>query len=143
LGTLGERGSGDGADHADLTVRARLRNHTDAPAPVTLAGAVTGHGSALPIDQRLTLAPGESRTVSVPLSITDPAVWWPAQWGAQPRYRLSLTATVAGARSDQTALDFGIRDVRSDLTPAGDRRFLVNGRTFPVRAAGYSSDMFL
>jgi exo-1,4-beta-D-glucosaminidase len=144
IGKLRPPGSGDGADRADLTVRAELRNHGAAPVPVTLAGSVTGHGSTLPINRRLTLAPGESRTVSVPLSITDPAVWWPAQWGAQPRYRLTLTATpAAGTVSDGTALDFGIRDVRSELTPAGDRRFRVNGRPFPVRAAGYSSDIFL
>ena len=38
---------------------------------------------------------------------------------------------------------FGIRDVRSELTAQGYRRFLVNGKPFGVRGGGWASDLFL
>lgn len=140
-------------DRADLTVLAELRNHSDAPREVTVTGAVTGPGARLPISRSYTLDAGEATTVRVPLTVADPAVWWPAQWGRQPRYRLELAADVrasgaaaggGGGVSDRAATAFGIRDVRTEYTD-GDRgrRFIVNGRRFPVRAAGYSSDIFL
>ncbi|MEC4572610.1 glycoside hydrolase family 2 protein [Streptomyces virginiae] len=107
---------------ADLTVRARLRNDSDATVTTTLSGTVgqvkgTGRGQGRGADagagadadavgqvdaafaRSVTLAPHETRTVSFSpaehpaLRLKSPRVWWPARMGGQPMYELGLTAT--------------------------------------------------
>ncbi|MBB4674696.1 glycosyl hydrolase 2 galactose-binding domain-containing protein [Crossiella cryophila] len=120
---------------ARLTVKAAVRNHSDQPQRRTVSAAIGGDR----LRQQVELAPGESTVVTFPeLRVDRPRVWWPAQFGEQPLYRLTVSA------GDSTAsTDFGIRDVRSELTPQGQRKFLVNFKPFLVRGGGWASDLFL
>lgn len=128
-----------GMTYADLTVKAELRNNTSRPVDATVHGAVGG----MRFQQQVSLSAGETRTVTFdPLRIQNPRVWWPAQFGGQPLYRLDMVALSEGF-SDLATTSFGIRDARSELTPQGYRKFYVNGKPFGVRGGGWASDLFL
>ncbi|MBP2475801.1 exo-1,4-beta-D-glucosaminidase [Crossiella equi] len=120
---------------AALTAKALVRNHSDQPRRTEVT-ATTELGT---LRQAVELGPRESRLVAFPAQpVARPRVWWPAQFGDQPLYRLTVAAEGSSASTD-----FGFRDVRSELTPQGHRRFLVNGKPFLVRGGGWASDLFL
>ncbi|SFO99705.1 exo-1,4-beta-D-glucosaminidase [Amycolatopsis arida] len=132
-------------DRAALTVKAEVRNNTDRPVTATVRGRI----ERITFQRRVTLAPEQTTTVTFrpeehpQLDLRHPKVWWPAQFGDQPRYRLTLDAHVGPLPSDRATRQFGIRDVRSELTPQGYRTFFVNGKPFGVRGGGWASDLFL
>ncbi|WP_399553132.1 glycosyl hydrolase 2 galactose-binding domain-containing protein [Streptomyces sp. gCLA4] len=130
---------------ADLTVKARLRNDSDATVTTTLSGTVGG----APFGRSVTLAPHETRAVAFApaehpaLRLESPRVWWPAHMGGQPMYALDLTATVNTTPSDTAHQAFGIRDVRAPLNADGARQYEINGRPLLVKGGGWSPDAFL
>ncbi|MHC3469940.1 glycoside hydrolase family 2 protein [Streptomyces sp. 7R007] len=130
---------------ADLTVKARARNDSDAPVTATVSGTV----GATAFRQTLTLAAHETKAVAftpstVPgLHLTAPKVWWPAGMGGQPLYDLHLTATAGGTVSDTAHETFGIRDVQAPLNADGARQYRINGRRLLIRGGGWSPDEFL
>ncbi len=124
---------------ATLTARTEVRNNTSHPVTATLLGTIDNR----PLIQRVSLQPNERRTIAFrALEVDHPRMWWPAQFGDQPMYRLSLTAITNGL-SDHVSTDFGIREVTSSLNAQGARQFFVNGRPFVVRGGGWASDLFL
>jgi len=89
---------------------------------------------------------GQQKTVSLPVKINNPKIWWPRQWGDQPLYSVQCNASTSSTTlSDTTpSVRFGIRTVTSTLNTAyNDTTFHVNGERFQVLGAGYTSDMFL
>jgi beta-galactosidase/beta-glucuronidase len=46
-------------------------------------------------------------------------------------------------KSDEKSVDFGIREITSELTANGSRLFRVNGKPILIRGAGWSQDMLL
>ncbi|MFD9958912.1 exo-beta-D-glucosaminidase [Amycolatopsis sp. NPDC058986] len=125
---------------AELTVKADLTNNTDQTV-VTKAG---GRIDSFSFEKNVTLTPHESVTVTFePVHLDHPRVWWPAQMGGQPMYRLTMAASADGTPSDRATTDFGVRDVQSRLNDAGDRYYTVNGKPFLVRGAGWAPDLFL
>lgn len=84
------------------------------------------------------------QTASLSLTIPSPHIWWPKQWGSQPLYTTTCTASTESGLSDTTAkIKFGIRSVTSKLNVHNDTTFSMNGKPFQVLGAGYTSDMFL
>lgn len=130
---------------ADLTVKARASNATDAPVTAEVGGSVDG----TEFRTTVSLAAHETKTVTFSpadtpgLHLTDPKVWWPAGMGGQPLYDLDLTATVAGTTSDTAHETFGIRDVRAPLNSDGARQYRINGRKLLIKGGGWSPDEFL
>jgi exo-1,4-beta-D-glucosaminidase len=130
---------------AALTVKVEARN-LDASAHDAM---ITGFVAGVPLRRIIHLAPGQTQTVSFSpksdpgLELNHPQVWWPLGMGAQPLYRLQMTATVDDAISDRASATFGIRSVSSHLTPQGYQQFVINGRPVLVRGAGWAPDMFL
>ncbi|MFF4908040.1 exo-beta-D-glucosaminidase [Streptomyces sp. NPDC001260] len=130
---------------ADLTVKARARNDSDAPVTATVSGSV---GSTT-FTRTVSLAAHQTKTVTfspsdVPgLHVTSPKVWWPAGMGGQPLYDLNLTASVSGTPSDTAHETFGIRDVQAPLNSDGARQYRVNGRKLLIKGGGWSPDEFL
>ncbi|MER5506438.1 exo-beta-D-glucosaminidase [Streptomyces sp. NPDC002766] len=130
---------------ADLTVKARARNDSDAPVTATVSGSIGSTTFTRPVS----LAAHETRTVTftptdVPgLHLTSPKVWWPAGMGGQPLYELNLTASVSGTPSDNAHETFGIRDVQAPLNSDGARQYRVNGRKLLIKGGGWSPDEFL
>ena len=46
-------------------------------------------------------------------------------------------------KTDEQSVDFGIREITSELTSNGSRLFRVNGKPILIRGAGWSQDMLL
>jgi exo-1,4-beta-D-glucosaminidase len=126
--------------NAQLTVYVEATNMTDSPIEATLRGALVGQRIA----QNVTLAPHASQTVTFPaVQVTKPKLWWPKQMGDPHLEKLELTAAVAGRQVDAKEIDFGIREMSSELTGNGSRLFRVNGKPILIRGAGWSQDMLL
>ncbi|MGP8250522.1 MAG: glycoside hydrolase family 2 protein [Terracidiphilus sp.] len=130
---------------ADLTVYAELHNattHAD-------KGLVSGSAAGVKFEQSVELAPNEDRTIIFSpeqfpqLRIHDPAIWWPRQMGQQNLEHLTVSFTVGGHVSDERSVDFGIREITSELTANGSRLFLINGKPILIRGGGWSQDMLL
>ncbi len=127
-------------DHADVTVKADVRNDSGSTVSATVAGTVAG----VSISKSVSVAAHQTATVTFPrVGLDHPDVWWPAGMGGQPLYDVSLTASVAGAVSDTGHERFGVRDVKSTVDSSGGRAYTVNGRPLLIRGGGWSPDLFL
>ncbi|MEV4314505.1 sugar-binding domain-containing protein [Actinocrispum sp. NPDC049592] len=125
---------------ADVTAFAELHNNTNAPQSVSLQGRIGDRR----LSQNVQLNAGETKAVAFPVeTFRNPKVWWPAQFGDQPLYRLDVTARVGGWTSDQAGSNFGIRDVQSSLNAKGDRQFVINGKPLQIRGGGWAPDLLL
>jgi len=130
---------------AELTVYAELHNAADH----AVKGVVSGEAAGARFEQPIELAANETRTVVftperfLQLRIHNPKPWWPYQMGEPHLERLTIGFSAAGVRSDEQSVDFGIRDVTSELTSNGSRLFRVNGKPILIRGAGWSQDMLL
>jgi exo-1,4-beta-D-glucosaminidase len=132
---------------ASLTVSAVLVNRTDRP----VAGKLQGEIGKIKFQASYALAPTEKKTVTVTpaeapgLKIKNPKLWWPVNLGNPDLHTLKLTARIdeEKAISDTRAVDFGIREVASYLTPEGHRGYTVNGQKVLIRGGGWVDEIFL
>lgn len=128
---------------ADLTINAELTNASDKAVQGVLQGSI----GDIRFSKLVELAAGEIKTVSLTaddfkqLHIVKPHVWWPAQMGRPELYRLDLDFKIGSRVSDSTTVNFGIREVTSELTSEGYRLFRINGKKILIRGAGWSGDM--
>ncbi len=127
-------------NHADLTVKADVRNDSANAVQAIVAGSVAGK----PVSQTVSLAAKERKTITFPLvGLDNPNLWWPAGMGGRHRYELDLTASVGGTPSDASKSKFGVRDVKATLNSSGGRQYSVNGKPLLIRGGGYTPDLFL
>jgi exo-1,4-beta-D-glucosaminidase len=141
-----------------LTVKADVTNDAATPQTATVSATITPPeegGAQIQLQQSVTVPANSARTVSFTpaahpeLTIRNPQVWWPYQWGAQPLYRLAMSVARANTRFDIAPQTFAIRTITTHLTPPssmapqGVRVFAVNGRPFLFRGGGFSEDLFL
>jgi len=130
---------------AELTVYAEVHNATDR----TVKGLVAGSAAGVRFEQTVELAPHEDRSVVFTpekfpqLHIRSPKLWWPHQMGQPHLERLTMSFSVQGQITDEQGVDFGFREVMSELTANGNRLFRVNGKPILIRGAGWSQDMLL
>lgn len=130
---------------ADLTVSADLTNHLSRP----VAGVLEGRIEEMRFSQTVSLKPGEKRRAVFAaeedreLSVRDPRIWWPHQYGTAELYCLDLRFVVDGENADVRSIRFGIRDVSDYWTPEGHRGFRVNGRDVLIKGAGWTDDLLL
>ena len=136
----------DGAlDTAYLTVYAELHNATAKP----VKGVLSGSAAGVRFEQPVELGPNEDRTVAFSpeqfpvLRVQNPKLWWPYQMGDPHLENLTMKFSTGGLVTDEQSVDFGIREVTSELTPKGGRLFRVNGKPILIRGAGWSPDMLL
>lgn len=136
---------------ATVTLQATAQNLENQKVTVEFEGSIAEEGatgSAAPSKKSsITLAAGESRVVSMQFELAQPKIWWPKQWGDQPMYEATLSASASSALSDAVQAPFGVRNATYAVhSPAGiyeDGMFTVNGYPFLVLGGGYASDMFL
>jgi len=126
-------------DLARLTVKAELKNAAGQAVDGVLKGKIEG----IEFSQPVRLGPGETRTVRFTQELAHPRLWWPAQAGPQNLYPLDLQFEVDGRVSDSSHIDFGVREVTSEIDAKGHRLFHINGRNILIRGAGYTFDMLL
>ena len=132
-------------DAADLTIYAELHNSTDH----AVKGLVSGAAAGVRFEQPVELSPHEDREIVFTpeqfpqLQIHNPKPWWPRQMGEPHLERLTVSFSVKGQTTDEQSVDFGFREITSELTATGSRLFRVNGKSILIRGAGWSQDMLL
>ncbi|MGA2847586.1 MAG: glycosyl hydrolase family 2 [Terracidiphilus sp.] len=130
---------------AELTVYAELHNASE----VAVKGMVEGSAAGVKFEQPVELAAHEDRTVMftpeqfAQLKLRNPKPWWPRQMGEPHLERLTMSFHEQGELTDEQSVEFGIREITSELTPTGARLFSVNGKPLLIRGAGWSQDMLL
>ena len=135
----------NGLDSARLTLYAGLNNAGAEAIEGTLKGTIGN----ISVAKKVRLAAHESARVTLgpeeypQLMIAHPKLWWPYGLGAQDLYRLHLEFAVGGAVSDGQDVQFGIREVTSELDGARHRLFRINGRKILIRGGGWTSDLML
>lgn len=129
---------------AHLTVSAEATNGSDQP----LTGEVTGSIGRAAFSQEVKLAPHETRQVVFTpedypqLNISRPLIWWPWEYGAPNLQTLDLEASIRGKASDSLTMQFGIRQMTSELDANGGRIFSVNGKRIQIRGAAWTPNLF-
>jgi exo-1,4-beta-D-glucosaminidase len=137
--------SGESLATANLTVYAEAHNATEHE----IDGVVSGVAAGVHFEQPVHLAAHEEKTVVFTpeqfpgLRIKNPKPWWPWQMGEAHLERLTVAFTEKGLKTDEQSVDFGIREITSELTSNGSRLFRVNGKPILIRGAGWSQDMLL
>jgi exo-1,4-beta-D-glucosaminidase len=136
---------------ADLTVYVDAVNATNAPVTATVTGTITKSGyPTISVSQNVTLNANERREVTFDpatypqLHVTNPALWWPYQFGSPELYQLAMSATVGGATSDNQSINFGVRqftDYRTTVNGTSFAGYKVNGQNILFRGGGYVWDM--
>ena len=135
----------DSLQVAALSVYAELHNTTAHAEKGVVSVSVAG----VHFEQPIELAAQEDRSlVFTPeqqpaLRIQRPQVWWPYQMGEPHLENLSVSFSSQGRMSDQQTVEFGIREITSELTAEGNRLFRVNGKRILIRGGGWSQDMLL
>jgi exo-1,4-beta-D-glucosaminidase len=132
-------------NRADITVYAELHNATANP----VKGVVSGMAAGVKFEKAVELTAHEDRTVFLSpeqfptLRIQNPKLWWPRQMGEPHLERLAVSFSTQGHTTDERTVNFGIREITSELTANGSRLFRVNGKPILIRGAGWSQDMLL
>ena len=130
---------------AELTVSVDLRNATQKP----VDGVLRAEIGDIRLSQPVQLAPSETKKIRFEpgqfahLTFENPNLWWPYQMGAQNLYTARLEFENDGQASDTAAVQFGIREVKSEMTSAGARLFRINGQRILILGAAWTSDMLL
>ena len=129
-------------DKANLTVSAELTNSSDSVQKGIYCAQLEGQTL---FKETVELQPGEARIVTMApeqhpkLKLQNPRLWWPAGYGEQNLYDLTLTIETITGISDQKKVVFGVREVTKVLHELdGDHglRMHINGQKIFCRG-GY------
>ncbi len=144
---------------AALTVYCDLSNRTAKPVSGTLVGEISRPGKeAIKFQQNVRLLRNQTKEVAftpaeyAQLTVQDPDLWWPYQWGDAKLYHLKLDFKADGKSetSDSQAIDFGIRKITQardsdnsfpDIGTGGNFYLKINGRDYLIRGGVYSPDL--
>ena len=130
---------------AELTLSAELCNTANHPVDALLDAEVEGDH----FSQRVELAANETKIIAFrpeqfpKLKLAHPHLWWPYQMGEPFLYSAKFRVEVGKDLSDFASINFGIREVTSELTPKGGLLFKVNGHKVLIRGAAWTPDMLL
>ena len=124
-----------------LTIAAELTNLTDK----TVKGVLRGTFDGRQLTTSVTLPPHERRmvTLAADAHIDKPRLWWCHTLGKPELYDLRMEFEQDGVVADDENVRFGIRDIKSHLTPEGYRTYTLNGRDVLIRGAGWTDDIYL
>jgi exo-1,4-beta-D-glucosaminidase len=136
---------------ADLTIYVDAVNGTNAAVSGTVTGTITKAGfPTISVSQNVSLAANERREIVfdkaafAALHVSNPALWWPYQFGRPELYQLSVSFTANAAISDTAATSFGVRefsDYRTTVNGVSFAGYRVNGQNIFYRGGGYVWDM--
>src|SRR5882762_1277748 len=130
---------------AALTLSAELRNTTDHVVKAAFVADVANIHLTQPVE----LAAKESKIIRFSpkqfpqLKLAEPHLWWPYQMGEPYLYNAKFRVEISDDISDSASVNFGIREVTSELTDTGARLFKVNGKRVLIRGAAWAPDMLL
>ena len=129
---------------ADVIVSADLENTSDKPVTGSVAVVFNGATTTVPVS----VPAGATQKVSLDgakypgMHLAKPRLWWPIGYGDPYMYSLQVRANAGNSASDERTIRFGVREVTSDLTPEGYRRYYVNRRPILIRGGGWARNLF-
>ena len=125
--------------HADVSIEVTLRNHDQKE----IAGTVRGQFGTIRFETRVTVPAASDITVKLnptttpTLRLQNPKLWWPAGYGEQNLYDVTLSFDTGRHRvSDTKFFRAGVRQftyTRDD----GAIRIFINGRRFIARGGNW------
>ncbi|HEY8927779.1 MAG TPA: glycoside hydrolase family 2 protein [Mucilaginibacter sp.] len=131
---------------AHLEVDAMAVNYTDKEQDAVVKGKING---SVNFEQKVHLKAREKKQVTFStanypqLSIKNPRIWWPWEYGKPELNRIELSASIGGELSNELSENFGIRQVSSVLIDNNKgRKFIINGKPIMLRGAAWSPDIF-
>ena len=130
---------------AALTITSDVHNS----AGHATTGVVRVEIEGIRVSQKVELAAAESKTITFSpeqypqLRLAHPRLWWPYQMGSPELYSAHFEVETDGHESDSATVQFGSREVTSQLTEKGYRLFKINGRKVLIRGAAWAPDMLL
>ncbi len=132
-------------DRALLTLYADLTNGSGQAVQGTLTGTI----GSISFSKNIQLAAHTASRISLTppefpqLVMANPQLWWPAGLGPQTLYQMQMQFETRGAVSDRASVEFGIRQVSSQLDQNGHRLFFINGKRILIRGAAWTHDIML
>lgn len=135
-------------NRADLMVSARLVNAGKTALAGNVNLTVTGPGLALMVSAPYSVSPGESKTVEFfpsdfpTLKLKGIRLWWPAGYGGQPLYHVSLDARTTTGDQATVSHRYGFRQVETFIGKK-ERVFRINGRDIYLKGGNWVIDMML
>jgi exo-1,4-beta-D-glucosaminidase len=137
---------------ADLTVYVDAMNGTGSAVSGVVNGTITKTGyPTITFSQNITIPANTRQEVTfnpatfTQLHVTNPALWWPYQFGSPELYDLSISFTAGGQTWDTKSIRFGVRqftDYRTTVNGTSFAGYKVNGQNIFFRGGGYVWDMF-
>lgn len=133
---------------AEITISATLINHASSAADIRLSGMITGGTEPVGFSLTYQLAANENREIVLDKSILpalylkNPRLWWPAGYGQQNLYHVTLEADTDNGQKSVIATDFGIRKLETYIGKK-ERVFRINGRQVYLRGGNWVIDMML
>src|SRR5579859_6974216 len=130
---------------AALSISADLRN----VASHRVSGVLRAEVDGKEVRHEVALNAGETKTVTLSaeqyaqLKLENAKLWWPYTMGEQNLYTAKISFEIANETSDAATVDFGVREVTSELTDKGYRLFKINGRKILIRGAAWAPDLLL
>lgn len=124
---------------ASIKVEATLVNHNQTAVEGMLRGVYDSGQFEIPV----TLAPGETKTLTVEEPVLKPRIWWSCDMGTPELYTLNLSFVKDTRISDSRKVRFGLRDIDSEIDQYGHRLFKLNGKPVLIKSAGWTDDIFM
>ena len=129
---------------ANVAITSDLRNLTQKQKTVTVEARLAGANEK----KSVTLAPGETETVSFNLSIPNPKLWWPNGYGEPTLHDFSLSvADQKEGESDRYTQRIGLRQLDYEYLPAPKDNptnnplvVKVNGQRIFVKGGNWGMD---
>ncbi|MGH9617499.1 MAG: glycoside hydrolase family 2 protein, partial [Acidobacteriaceae bacterium] len=122
------------AQSAHILAEVEVAATVDSPASIKVNYEINGRKTTT--TQQTELHPGIN-SVDLPITIKNPALWYPAGYGAQPLYSFRASVAVNGSREDTDTVRTGLRSIVLRQAPDQWGRsfeFVVNG--IPIFAKG-------
>src|SRR6266853_1681912 len=142
---------------AALTVYCDVSNNTDKLVSGRLRGQILRPGKPVILFQNeVSLLRNQTKEIALTpaeipqLSVADPDLWWPFEWGQPNLYRLKLDFIINNEPSDAQAIDFGVRTITQkrdsdnsfpEIGTGGNFYLQINGRDYPIHGGVYSPDL--
>ncbi len=133
-------------DHADVTIKVKLDNHSDK----MISGVLkTTLGNDIHISKQVSLNANESKEIVLSpsdykaLSMDRPKLWWTHDLGKPNLYALKMDFETGNKISDSKQMKIGIRSVSGYRTPRGFRAYRLNGKKILIKGGGWTDPMLL